>query len=282
MSGITWLASYPKSGNTWLRVFLANLRAGGAVEADINALGTLQLSAREVVERQLGWESSEFSAEELEALRGPVQRALARSTPELPPIKTHEVFALPSGGRPRFCAEATRAAIYIVRNPLDVVVSLSHHWGVDLERAIAVLNDAEARLASGPPEWLLPQVLADWSTHVASWADATAVPVTVLRYEDMLERPVETFGRAARAAGIEASAEAIERAIGHSRFENLQKQEATKGFQERAAARSFFREGRSGAWRGKLGARQVAAIIARHESTMRRFGYLENLHDLPS
>lgn len=282
MSGITWLASYPKSGNTWLRVFLANLRAGGAVEADINALGTLQLSAREVVERQLGWESSEFTSEELEALRGPVQRALARSTSELPPIKTHEVFALPSSGRPRFCAEATRTAIYIVRNPLDVVVSLSHHWGVDFDHAIAVLNDAEARLASAPPEWLLPQVLADWSTHVASWADTTVVPVTVLRYEDMLARPRETFVRAARAAGIDAPAEAIERAIEHARFENLQQQEAAKGFREQAASRSFFREGRSGTWRGKLEARQVAAIVARHESTMRRFGYLENLHDLPS
>lgn len=277
--GITWLASYPKSGNTWLRVFLASLREGSAAEPDINRLGTWQLSAREVIDRQLGWESADFSPAELEALRGPVQRALAASAPELPPIKTHEAFALPREGRPRFCPEATRAAIYIVRNPLDVVVSLSHHWGVDFDRAIAVLNDPEARIGATPPEWQLPQVLGDWSTHVTSWADTTAVPVTVLRYEDMLAAPVETFGRAARAVGSDAPVAAIERAIGQTRFDKLQQQEAAKGFQEGAGARSFFREGRSGGWRGKLGARQVAAIVARHESTMRRFGYLEEIHD---
>lgn len=281
MSGIVWLASYPKSGNTWLRIFLANLRAGEAKEADINSLDTLHLAAREVVDRQLGWESADFSVAELEALRWPVQRALAQSRPDSPLVKTHEPFCLPTDGRPRFSAEATRTAIYLVRNPLDVVVSLSHHWGVDLDRAIATLNDPAAKVAMTAPEWQLPQPLGDWSTHVTGWSETTAIPVTVLRYEDLLAAPVETFSRAARAAGFEVPVATIERAVAHARFENLQRQEAAKGFSERPAGRNFFREGRSGGWREKLSARQVAAIVARHEAAMRRFGYLEDVHDQP-
>ncbi|MEJ2083836.1 MAG: sulfotransferase, partial [Acidobacteriota bacterium] len=39
MTGIVWLASYPKSGNTWLRAFLMNFLDPGKRPVDINQLG---------------------------------------------------------------------------------------------------------------------------------------------------------------------------------------------------------------------------------------------------
>lgn len=274
MSGITWLASYPKSGNTWLRVFLANLRAGGDAAADINRLGTAQFSDRELLDRLVGWESADLSPAEIEALRLPAQRALAAQPGEAW-LKTHEALADAATGRARFAPEATHATLYVVRNPLDVAVSLSHYWNADLATAIAFLNDPAATLPSGPHEWQAAQWLGDWSTHVASWSDAPGMNVTVLRYEDMIAAPRETFTRAARGAGLTATDAEIARAVAHSRFEALQAQEREKGFGERAGERAFFRAGRTGEGREQLSAAQVAAIVQRHGAMMRRFGYLD-------
>lgn len=273
MNGILWLASYPKSGNTWLRVFLANLRTDASTPADINRLETSQFAARELWDRTVGWETAELLPAEREALRLPMQEALAWQTPDTP-VKTHEVWADPADGRPRFARSATRGAIYLVRNPLDVVVSLSHHNGGSLDAAITFLNDPRATLTFAPHARLATQLLCDWSTHVSSWSDALGWPVSVLRYEDLLATPEATFGRAARAAGMLAEPDRVAHAVARSRFSELQRQETEKGFAERGANANFFRAGRSGEWRAKLTARQVAQIVERHGETMQRFGYL--------
>lgn len=275
MKGITWLASYPKSGNTWLRVFLANLRAGGRAPAHINRLHTTQFAARELLDRTIGWETSELGQAEWEALRLPTQEALAAQGAEVP-VKTHEAFADPRDGKPRFSRTASRGAIYVVRNPLDVAVSLSHYWGKSVDVAIAFMNDPRAELAYGPNGPQVSQLLCDWSTHVRSWMDGAGMPVCVLRYEDMLAFPEKTFEEAARAAGLSTQPADVAGAVARSGFEQLQRQEAENGFLERTTKRVFFRAGRSGEGREKLTARQVDLIIERHGEIMRRFGYLDS------
>jgi len=198
MTGILRLASYPKSGNTWLRVFLANLRADSSAPADINRLRTGQFAARELWDRLTGWETGELLPDEREGLRMPAQEILASQLPDMP-IKTHEVFADPRDGRPRFSQRATRGVLYVVRNPLDVAVSLSHYNGESLDRTIAFMNDPTAALDCPPHAQQEYQLICDWSTHVRSWAEAPGMAVCVLRYEDMLATPEATFGRAALA-----------------------------------------------------------------------------------
>ncbi|HVU33127.1 MAG TPA: sulfotransferase domain-containing protein [Opitutaceae bacterium] len=273
MTGLLWLASYPKSGNTWLRIFLANLASGSSAPAEINRLTTAQFAARELWDDLVGWETSELLPSEREQLRLPAQMALAARMPDTP-IKTHEVFADPQDGRRRFAAPAIRAVLYIVRNPLDVAVSLSHHNGESLDEAISFMNDSRAALSARANALQEYQLICDWSTHVRSWADAPNLPVCVLRYEDMLAVPGRTFLRAAQAAGWPSDPAGVARAVAQSRFEELQRQEVEHGFGERMANRPFFRQGRSGVWRGQLTARQVGRILERHADTMRRFGYL--------
>ncbi len=280
MSGLLWLASYPKSGNTWLRIFLANLAGGSSAPADINRLATTQFAARELWDDLVGWETSELLPSEREQLRLPAQLALAARRSNTP-IKTHEVFADPVDGYPRFAAAATRAVLYVVRNPLDVAVSLSHHNGESLDATITFMNDPRAAVQAGANALQEFQLLCDWSTHVRSWVDAPHMPVCVLRYEDMLATPERTFLRAAQAAGWPSDSEEIARAVARSRFEELRWQEAERGFVERMAYRPFFREGRSGGWRGQLTARQVGRILERHAETMRQFGYLESDGSIP-
>ena len=69
MAGIIWLASYPKSGNTWLRAFLTSFQSGGQ-PVDINSMaGGPIASARKRFDDAMGVEASELTQEEIDRYR---------------------------------------------------------------------------------------------------------------------------------------------------------------------------------------------------------------------
>lgn len=274
MKGIVWLASYPKSGNTWFRAFLANLLHGGEKPVDINAFDTNNFASRPGFDRALGWESSDLTLTEIEGARLAVQEVIARE--ENAVFKVHEAFTDPRNGQPLFSVPATRAVIYFLRHPLDVAVSFSHHRGKEVDNTIARMNNPLAVMAANDDglDLQLPQPLGSWSSHVRSWVDTPGLPVHVLRYEDMLARSHEVFTAACRFAGFPDDAARVARALEHSNFEVLRRQEQAKGFRESVGGRAFFRKGQAGAWREVLSPTQVAAIVQTHGDVMRRFGYL--------
>jgi hypothetical protein len=173
---------------------------------------------------------------------------------------------------------ASKGALYFIRNPLDVAVSFARHNGSDCDIAISTMADEAFafccklnRLHSQ-----LRQKLLSWSGHVRSWVDNAPFPVCVLRYEDMKTKPLETFQKAVRFAGLPHSLDQIQKAIDFSAFDVVQQQEASEGFQENSTSPSrFFRKGLIGSWREELSENQVQRIVRDHRDVMHRFGYLE-------
>ncbi len=278
MSGIYWLASYPKSGNTWFRAFLQNLLEDGDRPVDINELATASIaSARDWLDDVLGFDSADLDADELERLRPEVYRWPPRDD-EIAYHKIHDAYTYTAAGEPLVSREATRGALYILRNPLDVVPSYANHNASSLDEAIACMGDYRYALCKSRKQ-LTKQVrhkLLSWSGHVLSWVDAPALNCHVLRYEDMLIDPVAAFTGAVRFLGLPDDPVRIEKAIRFSAFQELARQEAEKDFYERSpCAERFFRQGKSGSWRTLLKPEQVARIIADHGEVMRRFGYLD-------
>jgi hypothetical protein len=165
-----------------------------------------------------------------------------------------------------------RVAIYLVRDPRDVAVSLAHHNDMTIDDAIKLMNAADGSLWSWPLQ--LRQKLNGWGGHVTSWLDQTDIPVHVIRYEDLVAAPAERFGGALKFAGRSATPSEIERAVRHSDFAELQRQESEKGFMERESRKMpFFRSGRVGGWRDSLTAAQADAIEQCHGAVMARLGY---------
>lgn len=276
MSGILWLASYPKSGNTWFRAFVANLTHGDYGLVDINSLPTSVASSRRLFDAVAGVESTELTAEEIAHYRPRVYRCLAETSVETVFLKIHDAYTLLPGGEPLVPADATAGAIYIVRNPLDVAVSFANHSSNAVDRTIATMaRRTEEVFRDDIPALQLDQRLLSWSQHVLSWIDQQAFPVHVVRYEDMQERPLETFTAAARFCGLPHDPDRVRRALDRSSFEVLQKQEIEFGFRERLeGAPSFFHNGKVGAWREKLSPSQIACVIDDHGPVMERLGYL--------
>jgi Sulfotransferase domain len=276
--GIVWLASYPRSGNTWTRNFLHNLfrvlEGEHASPQDINALGeyTLWDVAGQRFERLLGKPFRAASRGEIAATRGKVQQQIADEADAPVFVKTHNALVL-DRGHPTINMGATSGAIYIVRNPLDVAISFAAHFGIDLDAAIDKMG--RRGLETDITEHAVYEVYGSWSENVMTWTRKPHRAIYVMRYEDMLERPVETFRGLCRHLLLDPSDTQLARAIELSSFEQAKAQEAEKGYRERPnKSKVFFRAGSAGQWRQQLSPEQISCIVTANREQMARFGYV--------
>lgn len=277
MGNIVWLASYPKSGNTWLRAFLANLLANRADPLRPNEIRdyTDSEARADRFSELAGRPNTELTIAELSALRPMVHASIAQRAQGTRLLMTHN-FTGSFEGHQTFNWAVTAGAIYVVRNPLDVAVSMTHHFGLTLDEAIERLGDD--RVASVNDELFVSHVIGSWSSHVRGWADvAERAPdkVIVLRYEDLLEKPEKHFAKAAKLIGLGQDKARIERAARHTRFETLSALEKRDGFVEAVDEKTrFFHKGRANQWREALSREQVERIVRDHREQMVRFKYL--------
>lgn len=276
MNGFFWLVSYPKSGNTWLRMFLNSL-AAGATAPDINALGIRgHAASRTEFDRILDIESADLTDDEIASARPRFYEIEAQQA-EAPLLrKVHDAWQVTPSGGPLFPPELTLGALYIVRDPRDVALSFAYHMSQPVDKAIARMSNPLAVMWN-PSRTLspqLPQHLSTWGGHVESWLDAP-IQRLLLKYEDMLSEPVTTFSAAARFLGFDATPASVEAAVDAVCFERLRAAEDRDGFNERQPAQDrFFRRGVAGGWKDSLTAAQIARIEADHGAMMSQLGYL--------
>lgn len=276
-SGIVWLASYPKSGNTWTRAFLSNLAtimAGEQDVLDVNSINRFSLGENftHLYKEVCGFEPKPDDHRRIAEGRHRVQEALADQFEGLIFCKTHNALVI-DRGQSIINFAVTSGAIYIVRNPLDVAISLAHHINKPIDRAIAVMATPDVETPIN--ETRVHEVWGSWSQHVESWTRKPHPAIYVMRYEDMLDVPEKTFGALARHLLLNPTAAELALAIKRSSFESLKDQEDEGGFKEKPEhAERFFREGRADQWKDVLTPQQVDAIISAHGEQMKRFGYL--------
>ena len=281
MAGPIWLVSYPKSGNTWLRLLLANLLSDRDGPADINdpGLPACNLVNRIDVEDMTLVDTHLLTREECDRLRPTLMAEAWRAAVDRDVfIKLHDAYRRLDDGTPVLGHRAARAAIYLLRDPRDVVVSLAHHDGHTVDEAVRRIRSGDTHMGgqSGARHTQIVQPLLDWSGHVRSWTRQCDVPVHVLRYEDLLADTGAVFGRVAAFLDLPAAPELVGRAARHAGFDELRRQETAAGFRERHAGSTapFFRSGQAGGWRTALTREQAAAIEAAHGEVMAAFGYL--------
>ena len=273
---IVWLASYPKSGNTWVRALLTAYLDGGG-ELNLNALvGKSRLLDRQMLDDMAGIDSALLSPRDLIPYQAMQIRSLSASAREPVYIKTHSAYLSGEGGCALFPAEATAGAIYIVRNPLDIVLSYAHHEGKDFDAIIAMMSDETAMLDHWPSRRSsnIPQLVSSWSNNVASWISDAPFPVHLVRYEDILRTPSLEFERILDFLGMTVATDRVAQAIDRASFASLATAERKSGFAEKpSSARSFFRQGEAGVGLSVLDVEQLRKILQDSEAIMTRVDY---------
>ncbi len=194
-STICWVASYPRSGNTWLRFLISGLFKDESVSSadletfvpDIHGLG------------RKGTVN----------IYNPIEGTCF--------IKTHWMF---DPGRDVFSAE--NSCIYILRNPLDVLTShLNYVRFPDESLKEEFIETFIAR--GGAPQWF-PHLMGSWSENAQSWIDGPERSLFLI-YEDFLRDPVPELARLAEFVGREADEQDLKSLMASFSFDAMQQRE---------------------------------------------------------
>lgn len=270
-----WLASYVKSGNTWVRLLLNHLEWGE--QYDWNSLD----GPHDDLDPTVGFSLSSLSPAEAAAMMrrswtmAPHGRRVQRR-------KTHRPWTAAADGYPACWVPAAGVGgaiggrvVYIVRDPRAVAVSWAHHSGRSHEQAVVDLATVSPGALAGEvldaPSW--PAV--GWSAHVRSWLDQDELPLLLVRYEDLHARTAEILTQVAGFVGVAHSPDTVNKAVARCSFDELAAKEAIAGFHETTASnRVFFRRGETASWRTELDPTLCERIEHEHGEVMRQLHYL--------
>lgn len=211
----------------------------------------------------------------LAAVRVKAQNEASHAHPKGIFLKTHNRFGL-HHGVPAISTEASAAAIYIVRNPFDVVVSYAAFRNVSFDAAIDWILQSDRVLPRAPGGSYM--IAGSWAENVSSWSSQDEVPCCFVRYEDLLQNPQLTFGSVVNFLGLPADSKRMATAVSATSLKSLRSAEDAHGFNERPMqAERFFRSGVSGEGLQKLSQQQIERIIDGCAAEMLTLGY-----DLPA
>ena len=285
-SGYWFLASYPKSGNTWCRVFITELlrlsddnrsRKQLDLNEDIKKTGVIA-SSRHWLDDQLGINTCDLSFSELDPLRGRAGESNLIFEVSERFHKVHDAFTSPdSRHRPVVSVANCKGVVYISRHPEHVAVSLSHYYDWKLSKCVQTLTDPNAALLpmDHAGDHQVRQHMGRWDQHVNSWLDQTCLPILSIRYEDMLKDSFSTFSSLVQFLELPCDPALINKAIVNTTIGKLQKLEIeVGGFRAKPkSCQKFFRSGRSGEGGKHLSIQQRHLLFSVLENGMQRLGY---------
>lgn len=272
-----WLASYPKSGNTWVRLFLSTLL--NEKELDINDIETDGIiSSRRVIDSTLGINSADLPESDYLQYRSALYHKWAENhtNKEYLICKVHDACMLK--GEVLFPPSITRGVIYIIRNPFDMAASLANHNNVPIDMAVKQLCSNEYALAKKQTKLndQISQYLGTWSNHVESWTNVHRNNFLLVKYENLIHDGLNEFTGIVNYMGLNHTEQHIAEAIEATAFKTLQEKEKEKKFRETPKkVERFFRSGKTGGWKNEITMEQANLIIDCNYEALLKYGYID-------
>ena len=274
---LLWLASFPRSGNTFLRILLANYFTGDDAY-DINALfdfipsdtsGTLwkrfssDMAGPSTLERT--WKARpDFIGNYRKRLYGSI----------FPGLKTHTAN-ISLFGQSGFDFAKNDRVIYIVRHPLDVLISYADYTGQDIDSALKMMTTPGLCIFNDHHGGAF-DLRGSWPQHVSSWLDRPPCPLLLVRYEELRTKTESSLRQLLTFLGAPIIDDRVTRAVAASQFERVREQEASTRFvetSETAKSGTFFRRGMTLQWLRELSPEQACRLADACGDIMQRVGY---------
>ena len=281
---IFWVASYPKSGNTWLRALLASYYYSRDGTFDQKLLKKIEQFPQKKnfsnfdYDQKIIADTSRFWIKAQE---------LINLDKKLKFFKTHNILGGLNGNQ--FTnTKNTIGCIYIVRDPRNVITSLKNHFEMDDIDALEFMLNKNKYTYNyhAKNDYSDFQFISSWENNYKSWKNQKNIPVKLIKYEDLHSKTYEVFKDLIKFINITSKNPNIfnknkaQKAIYSSSFDSLKTIESKNGFSESILSKqgkkkiSFFHLGPKNNWKNIFSETYQNKLTLKFESNLKELNYI--------
>ena len=283
---IIWIASYPKSGNTWVRSLLSAYLYS---EDGIFNFDLLKKIQQFPSKPYLKYFIKDF--EDIKKVSNywiSAQDRINLYNDGTSFFKTHSALCTLENNA--FTNKTnTKAVIYVVRDPRNLITSLSHHYSYSIRKTFNFIINKNNMITEGvwgSKDFGVATVLGNWSEHYKSWKNIKFAPIIVVKYEDLINDAKNTLisilDFLSNFIDIKIDKNKIMKVINSCSFETLQKKEKIEGFSESVPLLkkdnnkkiNFFYLGRENNWKNLLDPQIEEKVREIFHNEMKELNYI--------
>ena len=282
---IIWIASYPKSGNTWVRSLLSTYLYSENGSFNFSLLKKiLKFPSKKYLE----YFTKDFSdiKKISEYWIASQERINLQNENKSIFLKTHSALCTLEKN-PFTNKKNTQAVIYIVRDPRNVITSVGNHYSMNIKESYNFMTDKNRIITQdkwGGDNFGISEVLGSWSDHYKSWKNMNFAPILNIKYEDLINDTkkslIEIINFLQKFTEIKIDNKKISKTVESCNFENLRKMEKNEGFFEAAYSEkinkkvNFFHLGKKNNWKNLLDQEMEKKIREEFHNEMKELKYI--------
>ena len=278
---IIWLASYPKSGNTWVRSLLSAYYYTEDGKFNFDLLDKIkQFPSKDFLKKEI--KSVDEAAE-----NWLIAQSKIKAKNEVCFLKTHNVFGSYKG-RNFTTSEFSLGAIYIVRDPRNVLSSLMNHYSLNEDEALNMINSVYRNLRdeNNLEDYSNYSFISSWANNFKSWKLTKDIETLFIKYEDLEKNRFNTFKKIIKFTNKLMNKDSkinfnkLKNSIESTDFDILKRKEETEGFKEaifskkEGKVKNFFNLGSNNNYKKLIRSQTSKTIKKFFKKEMKELGYI--------
>ena len=281
---IIWIASYPKSGNTWVRALLSSYLYSND--------GIFNFEQLKKIKQFPSKEYFDFFLKDFTNIKKVsdhwihAQERINLLNNDVTFLKTHSALCKLENNS--FTNRLnTKAAIYVVRDPRNIITSFSHHYSLNVEESLNFLKNEKKILLEneyGKKNFAVATILGNWKHHYLSWKSLNFAPLLIVKYEDLINDTEKTFTSILNflknSMNITIDKVKVLKTVKSCSFDVMSQKEKTEQFDEAVYSKknneklNFFYLGEKNNWRNLLDPNVEKKTRDLFSKEMKELGYI--------